>query len=472
MSIWLDVTTLLSWNRPAVGIIRVESECAKYFLGVTRDDIRFCQYNHHDRCYVEIDRKYVEEALVQIEKGVSQPSGSDPGAVELTIPTLSREKRLERYLVSLIHRLPSKLKEAAFRFARPRKEAFTSVLRAYGEMKFAIRTIFGPNGHPTLRAPVVPHLTTRPDAEVVIFKAADVYVSMGLDWNQKNFEYLYQLKQDVGIRIILFCYDIIPVKLPHLCVGDVAFTFAKYFTDAAWCADKILCISDYSRHELEQFLRKVGAPIPDLSVVRLGGEVLRKSDQLPSSDITDILRHRYILFVSTIERRKNHETLYRAFSRLIDGGATDLPLLVFVGMPGWGVNDLLSDLRLDPRIQPYIRVLNRVSDSDLSFLYEHCEFTVFPSLYEGWGLPVAESLAYGKFCLASSATSIPEAGGDLIEYLDPWDVPAWTERLQKYCSHPEVVAEKEAKIRLEYRPTGWDETGAFVLAAAKQLALS
>jgi glycosyltransferase involved in cell wall biosynthesis len=372
----------------------------------------------------------------------------------------------------MMHRLPSKAREAALRFARSRKEVFFSVLRAYREMKFAFRLLISPNVSSTLLAPVVPYLAPTPDTQAPIFKTADVYVSMGLDWDQKNLEYLYQLKQDCELRVVLFCYDIIPVRLPHLCAGDVAPGFAKYFTNAAWCADKILCISDWSRRDLEQFLREVGAPIPDLSVVHLGSEVPQGPGQLPSAEIADILQRRYVLFVSTIERRKNHETLYRAYSRLINGGATDLPLLVFVGMSGWGVNDLLSDLRLDPRIQPYIRMLNQVSDSDLSLLYEHCEFTVFPALYEGWGLPVAESLAYGKFCLASNAASIPEVGGNLIEYLDPWDIPAWTERLGRYFSHPEAVAEKEVKIRLEYRPNSWDETGAFVLAAAKQLAAS
>lgn len=472
MSIWLDVTTILNWNRPALGIVRVESECARYFLDCTQNDIRFCQYDHRDSCYVEINRKYVEEALTRIEKGGGQRPSTAPIAVHPSVPTLSCKKRLERCLVSMMHRLPSKSREAAFRFARSRREVFFSVLRAYREMKFAFRTLIGPNGSSALLAPVIPRLVPTPDTQPPILKTADVYVSMGLDWDQKNLEHLYQLKQEFGFRVVFFCYDIIPVKLPHLCVDDVASAFVRYVINAAWCADKILCISDHSRHDLERFLREVGAPIPDLSVVRLGSEVPRKPGQLPSSDIADILRRRYILFVSAIERRKNHETLYRALSRLIDAGETDIPLLVFVGIPGWGVNDLLSDLRIDPRTQPYIRILNQVSDSDLSLLYEHCEFTVFPSLYEGWGFPVAESLAYGKFCLASSAASIPEVGGNLIEHLDPWDVPAWTERLWWYFSHPEAVAEKEAKIRLEYRPRGWDETGAFVLAAVKQLAAS
>jgi glycosyltransferase involved in cell wall biosynthesis len=300
------------------------------------------------------------------------------------------------------------------------------------------------------------------------FKAGDVYISMGLDWGQKSLQCLYQWKQDIGLKIILCCYDILPIQSPHFFVTDIAPRFAKYFTDVAWCADKILCISDYSRRSLLQFLQEVEAPIPELSVVRLGSDV---SDpiQPASASIVNILRKRYVLFVSTIERRKNHEILYRAYTRLIDSGAINIPLLVFVGMPGWGVNDLLADFQFDPRIQSYIRMLNHISDNDLAYLYRHAEFTVYPSLSEGWGLPVAESLAHGKFCLASNKASIPEVGGDLIDYIDPWDIRAWTEKLKRYFDHPELVAEKEAKIRLKYHATTWNETSTFILEEAKKL---
>ena len=143
--------------------------------------------------------------------------------------------------------------------------------------------------------------------------------------------------------------------------------------------------------------------------------------------------------------------------------------MVFIGMNGWGVNELFSDLTLDLRIKPHIRVLDRVSDNELLWLYKNSEFTVFPSLYEGWGIPVAESLAAGKFCLASNAASIPEVGGNLVEYLDPWDLPAWVDRLRWYIEHPEEVAIKERRIKSEYYPTSWSETASFVLKTAKEL---
>ena len=68
-----------------------------------------------------------------------------------------------------------------------------------------------------------------------------------------------------------------------------------------------------------------------------------------------------------------------------------------------------------------IAVAETPSDAELAFLYRNCRFTVFPSLYEGWGLPIGESLWFGKLCIASKTSSMPEVGGDLVDYVDPKD---------------------------------------------------
>ena len=85
--------------------------------------------------------------------------------------------------------------------------------------------------------------------------------------------------------------------------------------------------------------------------------------------------------------------------------------------------------RTRPVHQRSYRALGHANDAELRALYENCEFFVYPSLYEGWGLPVAEALAFGKFVLASDRGSIPEVGGDLVEYIDPWNASAWAEAI-------------------------------------------
>lgn len=478
MAIWLDVTTILGWTRPAVGIVRVESECAKFFLQTSDKDIKYCHFDRSKNNYVEIDKEYVIASLKRIKEAgdkrneAAAPVGVQSDLSSANVPT--KQERLKSFIFKIISCLPHFMRGRAFRFLQRRKQFFFEGITAYKSIKAACRAFLKPDPINVVQPDVTFELEA-PSVETEkssIFTSSDVYVSMGLDWDQKGLDLLYRLKRKSGFKVILFCYDIIPVKFPHLCVGDVASKFARYFTDVAWCADEVLCISDCSKRDLESLLTELGSPLPSLKVVRLGSEVAKKKDEPPSGAIAELLAEKFILFVSTIERRKNHETIYRAYTRLIEAGHTNLPLLVFVGMPGWGVNDFLCDLKFDDRIKPYIKILNHLSDSDLAYLYSNTQFTVYPSLYEGWGLPVAESLAYGKFCLASNVASIPEVGGELIEYLDPWDVKGWADRLLWYIAHPEEIKLKESNIISHYKVDSWENTGRFVLDEAVSLAFN
>lgn len=473
-TIWFDVTTILSWQRPAVGVVRVEAECAAFALQENNEQIKikFCRYDSSVG-YEEVDRHVVRNALHRID-GKKIPKQKTENQVMLTAQAsavASLDQRLKAVVLNLINKLPAKQRLKAFNFANRRAEPFSAILRSSQELSHAVKLFFFPPKSSISISPLSnQHFEPAKVQNVVPFSSADVYISLGLDWSQKNLAYLFEKKREIGFKILLFCYDIIPVKFPHLCVGDVAASFARYFVDAAWCADQILCISECSKRDLHELLAILGAPIPGLSVIRLGCELPTSTAEEPiTPDVAEVLGQRYILYVSTIERRKNHETLYRAYARLVDQGEKDLPLLVFVGMPGWGVNDFMADLRFDYRINSLIKVLNHVTDADLVRLYQNAYFTVFPSLYEGWGLPVAESLAAGKFCLASNAASIPEVGGDLIEYLNPLDVPSWSERLKWYFAHPEEVFARQERISSQYKPTPWPQTAGQVYAHAISL---
>jgi len=476
--IWLDVSTLLGWQRPAVGIVRVETECAAYALQdaqMGQDGLRFCCFDAPGG-YRQVSPDAVAAALARIQ---GAPAGvaaapvppSAPAPLTPASAAAAPGQGFKRLVLRLINALPTPVRLPVFNFAARREPALVAAVQAGRALWAALKSLLRPPGDPLLPAPVVvapgaalpDPPSPRPNAP---FAAGDVYVSMGLDWDQKDLVYLYEQKRRLGFKVLLFCYDVIPVKLPHLCVGDVAAAFARYFANVAWCADEVLCISECTRTDLRALLVELGTPLPSLSVIRLGCQLPLMASESVASDVAALLGQRYVLFVSTIERRKNHETLYRAYARLVEQGERNLPLLVFVGMPGWGVNDLMADLRLDPRTQNLIKLLHHVTDADLARLYQHALFTVFPSLYEGWGLPVAESLAAGKFCLASSAASMPEVGGDLIEYLDPWDVPAWAARLRWYFNHPDVLTEKEARIRSNYLPMSWPACAQEILVHA------
>jgi glycosyltransferase involved in cell wall biosynthesis len=110
-------------------------------------------------------------------------------------------------------------------------------------------------------------------------------------------------------------------------------------------------------------------------------------------------------------------------------------------------------------------IVENPDDATLAALYRGARFTLFPSLYEGWGLPVSESLAFGKVCLASNSTSIPEAGGRFCLYHDPDSVTAATALYRRAIEEAGLIESLEATIAAEYRPTPWSVTARSVLDA-------
>src|SRR5262249_54027712 len=148
----------------------------------------------------------------------------------------------------------------------------------------------------------------------------------------------------------------------------------------------------------------------------------------------------FVLSVSTIEARKNHELLYHVWDRLVARHGDRVPPLVLAGMVGWGVPDLLTRIRLNPRLAGKGLILDHVDDHELLWLYEHSLFTLFPSFYEGWGLPVAESLTLGRPCIVSNAGAVLEASQRLVPALDPLDFGAWYAEIERWLFDPSALA--------------------------------
>ncbi|MDP2269813.1 MAG: glycosyltransferase family 1 protein [Archangium sp.] len=456
-TIWFDVTTIVHWHRPPVGVVRVEAECFKYLAKLGQPNIRFCHFDKRALSYHEIEASYVLDIISRY--GQEQPRPPLPN-------TETTAKRATQRAKLVLQKLSPTVREPVIDFATKVTPTLRNALHHYRRASSAASQVA------TQLQQLSRPLRERADSSAAAapppapFRSGDVVISAGLDWDQKDRVYLYQLKLALGLKVILFCYDLIPVLLPHLCVGEVAGMFARYFVDVAWCADEVMCISRSSQRDFLNLVHETGAPEPKTSIVRLGANLPLETG---GEGVEELVQGKYLLFVSTIERRKNHEVIYRAIAQLVESGRTDLPQVVFVGMMGWGVSDFLSDLRIDPRVRGRFTVLNHVTDAQLSMLYSKALFTLYPSLYEGWGLPLAESLAHGKFCIASNSSSLPEVAGPLVDYVDPWESRRWGERIAHYLDHPEELAQKEKAIRERYRVPSWEDTGRTVFQAAQRL---
>ena len=291
--------------------------------------------------------------------------------------------------------------------------------------------------------------------EVLEFFDGDVVISAGLLWDGDYLELLYNKKKSTDLFLAQIIYDIVPILIPEFCVPGMNIRFPKFLLDASWTADAFYCISDSTLRDVEAYLRKNNLPIPALHRIELGAD----SEQYDRTEFklsSTVKPGSFITYVSTIEPRKNHMTLFHVWRQLYQTNREALIPLVIVGRQGWNSSDLITMIKAAEHLYPkYIKFMTDVSDSELDWLYRNSRFTVYPSLYEGWGLPVAESLARGKFCIAASTSSIPEVAQGCAELIDPLDSLAWTNSIRHFLTNPEDIFEREKEIKDKYKPTSW-----------------
>ncbi len=174
----------------------------------------------------------------------------------------------------------------------------------------------------------------------------------------------------------------------------------------------------------------------------------------------------FVLAVGTIEPRKNLTGLVAAYGLLDESTQREHPIVV-VGRIGWDADDTLAALR---SLGERARLLGHVSDAALVELYRRCAVFCYPSLYEGFGLPVLEAMAAGAAVVTSDVSSLPEVGGDAVEYAHPRDPASIAAALRNVLDSPRRRAELGDAARRRAAKFDWDSTAACVLEVLLGLA--
>ena len=141
----------------------------------------------------------------------------------------------------------------------------------------------------------------------------------------------------------------------------------------------------------------------------------------------------YWLSVGTIEPRKNQRRLAEAYARYLALGGAPMPL-VLAGGKGWLMEDFQEHLS-ELGIAAHVVMTGYVSDEELIWLYRNCYANLYPSLFEGFGLPVLEGMQFGAPTLASRSTSIPEVAGDAAILLAPEDTDGWAQAMLRLAAN-------------------------------------
>jgi glycosyltransferase involved in cell wall biosynthesis len=294
-----------------------------------------------------------------------------------------------------------------------------------------------------------------PEAPDFLLRRGDTLLVPG-ELQRHDFDVLAHLKHGIGVKLTFVFYDllgVLPNDDPRL-QDPTAFDIpsSDFMVREA---DAVLSISDHSKRALLAHYETRGQPAPPIEVFRLGHTA--RTGQAQQQAVPDLEADRFVLTVGDVVPRKNHQLLVSVWRTLVADPSRSVLPLVIVGRIGPEGADLARRVAEEPALRDKIRFLSNCDDGTLGWLYAHCAFTVFPSLSEGFGLPVAESLAAGKICVASSAASIPEASQGCGIHLDPADEPGWTRQIAELMTDPTERARHQTRVAA-FRAWTWQDT--------------
>lgn len=477
MTSWFDVTTSINWNRPPVGIVRTEVEVIKASL--KRDDSAYFRITQKGPVQVP------SEQVAQHMRNLSQPKRDLPKEDKVHTRRSAFPRSLNDLRMLAMQRV-STLSPAQrmlfMRCALPLNAIFDFIIQFRPFVAGVKRHLKAQldNESVQYRATtksekprnLVREFLTDNDLKSCeencqwrIFAEGDIVFSAGLLWDYMDFTRLNKEKHNHKFLFANVCYDLIPVKFPQFVPDKFPDKFLEYAANLLWTSDHFFCISKTTESDLQDFAKELGFPKElSTSIVTLGDEVAKES--LPIKQIEDLGKD-IILYVSTIERRKNHELILSVLEELNYPSGENLPIVVFVGMAGWHVDELFRDIALNPKLKfpdgtSAVKILNNVSDQNLKWLYEKSLFSVFPSFYEGWGLPVGESLIHGTPVIASDRGSLLEASQGRAAHIHPKDLITWARLIGEYIREPEKLNEAREQAR-KYKPREWSDFGLQVI---------
>lgn len=285
----------------------------------------------------------------------------------------------------------------------------------------------------------------------------DTFIIAGAFWIYRRYDLLNAMRRR-GVNVAVFIHDLIQITDPAYVEPAATQVFRRSFVDVLDTSSFVLTNSVFVAGEVRRFLAErmtFQLPVRPVTLATELGVVAAPVAGAIPKDIGALAGTDYVLVAGTIEIRKNHIYVVRIWERLLASLGPATPTLVFVGKWGWQIEALRDYLATSGTLKDKLLVYNGIPDDQLAFLYRHCLLTIYPSFAEGWGLPVGESLAYGKPCIASGVTAIPEVGGDLCRYIDPFDLEGGYAAVHQVLTDRADLARWTARIGREFRPKTW-----------------
>jgi glycosyltransferase involved in cell wall biosynthesis len=279
----------------------------------------------------------------------------------------------------------------------------------------------------------------------------DTLVGLGDFWcHRDHVEALIALKRRSRARVVHLVHDLVAVVNPQWTHPHYGGQFVEQLARLAPHVDHWLATSRYVASQLTDYLRESGLPPRPIETIPMGWPQVVGGLTALTADLAILHRHGlrrdgYLLHVGTVEPRKNLGALFDALGQIGRADGRDCLPCVLVGRDGWRSETVRQRLKEDAWLAARVKWIQDASDSELGALYRSARFTVVPSLDEGWGLAVQESLAYGTPCIAAQVGGIPESGLGLATPVTN-DAQALAEAIERYSTDEAAITLARAAI--------------------------
>lgn len=304
----------------------------------------------------------------------------------------------------------------------------------------------------------------------VSFKPGDsIFISWGEWWDENFLLCLENGVRENELKIIPVIHDVLPFTLTPQFSGHSTDSLMNYCRRIVPISTLVLSVSRATQEDLRQWLIVNDITPPVMEVFRLGEDFEFAHSRIPTERAfvdAGVEKRDFILTVGTIEARKNHTLLYYVY-KLAKSRGIDLPHSVIVGRRGWKTEQIYDFMTTDPEVKDKFIFLHDASDENLTWLYEHAKLSVQPSFAEGWGMPIAESIARGTPCISSDKTSMIEVAEGYVRHFDPASTDECLALIEEMLT-PANQKKWRAKCAT-YKQTTWDESYAQVKAKMQEI---
>lgn len=422
---YIDVTQLVHWDGKLTGIPRVMFELAVRFR--QEPNVRYVSWVKQKKCYCEVD---YNDSVLNRGRGIRYlrageelpPASSDreATAIDDNTPAASTSKPTYKKVLN-------KIVDSTGYF----NESFPSTIREYRSSRSA-ETYKAAN----------------------LQKGDAVFIPWGEWWDDNFLRYLEDM-HDSGVRLSTIIHDVGPMVTPHLS-GHSTESLSNYVRRIVPICDEVFVNSKYTRDSMTSWMKDNDLNVPDVTVFVIGDDFKHNTPAKPANEefVRSGLEGKdFLLTVGTVELKKNHIFYYYTYRLAYEKGI-ELPKLVIAGRRGWGTETNVMLMQNDPLIKDKIVFQFDTSDEELAWLYDNALASVFASFYEGWGMPLAESLFHGVPVISARSTSLVEIGDGIIDRFTQGSTDEFLEAVVRILDND--YRSKKLKQVARYTPATWD----------------